>query len=166
MSGRRILLGVTGGIAAYKSADLVRRLQDRGAQVRVVMTRRAHAFVTPLTFQAVSGNTVHTDLLDAAAEAAKAKERAKTPSPVTPGTPEVTPKKLSTLQRRWLEAEFGGKIELGDGAEKVFVENVKKGWSPPIGKKVGMLMQQLGLTGNPRTKDQRLTALHSAACQQ
>ncbi|NCF64120.1 MAG: bifunctional phosphopantothenoylcysteine decarboxylase/phosphopantothenate--cysteine ligase CoaBC [Gammaproteobacteria bacterium] len=69
MSGRRILLGVTGGIAAYKSADLVRRLQDRGAQVRVVMTRGARAFVTPLTFQAVSGNPVHTDLLDEAAEA-------------------------------------------------------------------------------------------------
>ena len=69
MSGRRILLGVTGGIAAYKSADLVRRLQDRGAQVRVVMTRGALAFVTPLTFQAVSGNPVHTDLLDEAAEA-------------------------------------------------------------------------------------------------
>ena len=69
MSGRRILLGVTGGIAAYKSADLVRRLQNRGAQVRVVMTRGALAFVTPLTFQAVSGNPVHTDLLDEAAEA-------------------------------------------------------------------------------------------------
>jgi phosphopantothenoylcysteine decarboxylase/phosphopantothenate--cysteine ligase len=69
MSGRRILLGVTGGIAAYKSADLVRRLQDRGAQVRVVMTRGALAFVTPLTFQSVSGIPVHTDLLDEAAEA-------------------------------------------------------------------------------------------------
>jgi phosphopantothenoylcysteine decarboxylase/phosphopantothenate--cysteine ligase len=69
MSGKRILLGVTGGIAAYKSADLVRRLQDRGAEVRVIMTRGALAFVTPLTFQAVSGHPVHTDLLDASAEA-------------------------------------------------------------------------------------------------
>jgi len=69
MSGKRILLGVTGGIAAYKSADLVRRLRDRGAQVRVVMTHGALAFVTPLTFQAVSGNPVHTTLLDEAAEA-------------------------------------------------------------------------------------------------
>jgi phosphopantothenoylcysteine decarboxylase/phosphopantothenate--cysteine ligase len=66
---RRILLGVTGGIAAYKSADLVRRLRDAGAEVRVVMSRGALAFITPLTFQAVSGNPVHTELLDEAAEA-------------------------------------------------------------------------------------------------
>jgi len=66
---RRILLGVTGGIAAYKSADLVRRLRDAGAEVRVVMSRGAQAFITPLTFQAVSGNPVHTELLDEAAEA-------------------------------------------------------------------------------------------------
>ena len=69
MNGKRIVLGVTGGIAAYKSADLVRRLQDAGAEVRVVMTRGAQAFVTPLTFQAVSGNPVHTTLLDEHAEA-------------------------------------------------------------------------------------------------
>ncbi len=69
MSGRRILLGVSAGIAAYKSADLVRRLRDTGAEVRVVMTPGATAFVTPLTFQAVSGNPVHTTLLDEAAEA-------------------------------------------------------------------------------------------------
>ena len=69
MSGKRILLGVTGGIAAYKSADLVRRLRDTGAEVRVVMTDGALAFVTPLTFQAVSGNPVHTTLLDETAEA-------------------------------------------------------------------------------------------------
>ena len=68
MSGKRILLGVTGGIAAYKSADLVRRLRDAGADVRVVMTAGAQAFVTPLTFQAVSGHPVHTELLDEAAE--------------------------------------------------------------------------------------------------
>lgn len=69
MTGKRILLGVTGGIAAYKAADLVRRLRETGADVRVVMTRGALAFVTPLTFQAVSGNPVHTTLLDEAAEA-------------------------------------------------------------------------------------------------
>jgi len=69
VNGKRILLGVTGGIAAYKSADLVRRLRDQGAEVRVVMTRGAQAFVTPLTFQAVSGQRVHTELLDAGAEA-------------------------------------------------------------------------------------------------
>ena len=69
MSGKRILLGVTGGIAAYKSADLVRRLRDAGGEVRVVMTRGAQAFVTPLTFQAVSGHPVHTELLDSEAEA-------------------------------------------------------------------------------------------------
>lgn len=70
LSNRHILLGVTGGIAAYKSAELVRRLQDHGAQVRVVMTRAAQEFITPLTLQALSGNPVHTDLLDPAAEAA------------------------------------------------------------------------------------------------
>lgn len=69
MTAEKILLGVTGGIAAYKSADLVRRLRDAGAEVRVVMTAGAQAFVTPLTFQAVSGNPVHTDLLDPEAEA-------------------------------------------------------------------------------------------------
>mgnify|MGYP003836036239 CR=1 FL=1 len=70
LADKRILLGVSGGIAAYKSADLVRRLQDRGAAVRVVMTAGAREFVRPLTFQALSGNPVHTDLLDPAAEAA------------------------------------------------------------------------------------------------
>ncbi|WP_444920502.1 bifunctional phosphopantothenoylcysteine decarboxylase/phosphopantothenate--cysteine ligase CoaBC [Microbulbifer sp. CnH-101-G] len=67
---KRILLGISGGIAAYKSADLVRRLKERGAQVRVVMSAGAREFVQPLTFQALSGNPVHTDLLDPAAEAA------------------------------------------------------------------------------------------------
>lgn len=70
LSQRKILLGVTGGIAAYKSADLVRRLREAGADVRVVMTAAAQAFVGPLTFQALSGNPVHQDLLDPAAEAA------------------------------------------------------------------------------------------------
>jgi phosphopantothenoylcysteine decarboxylase / phosphopantothenate---cysteine ligase len=70
MNGKRILLGVTGGIAAYKSADLVRRLIERGAEVQVVMTAAAREFVTPVTFQAVSGKAVRTDLWDAAAEAA------------------------------------------------------------------------------------------------
>ena len=69
MNGKRIVLGVTGGIAAYKSAELVRRLRDAGAEVRVVMTRGAQAFVTPLTFQAVSGQPVYTRLLDESAEA-------------------------------------------------------------------------------------------------
>lgn len=70
LQGRRILLGVTGGIAAYKSPDLVRRLRDAGAEVRVAMTAGAMEFVRPLTFQAVSGQPVHHDLLDPAAEAA------------------------------------------------------------------------------------------------
>lgn len=65
----RILLGVTGGIAAYKSADLVRRLREVGAEVQVAMTSAATAFVGPLTFQAVSGRAVRTELLDASAEA-------------------------------------------------------------------------------------------------
>ena len=66
----RILLGVTGGIAAYKSPDLVRRLRERGAEVQVVMTEGARQFVTPLTFQAVSGREVRDSLWDAGAEAA------------------------------------------------------------------------------------------------
>lgn len=70
LTNKRILLGVTGGIAAYKSAELIRRLQDAGAQVRVVMTRAATEFITPLTLQALSGNPVHQDLLDTEAEAA------------------------------------------------------------------------------------------------
>ncbi|HYW04206.1 MAG TPA: bifunctional phosphopantothenoylcysteine decarboxylase/phosphopantothenate--cysteine ligase CoaBC [Gammaproteobacteria bacterium] len=67
---RHILLGVTGGIAAYKSPDLVRRLRDAGAEVQVVMTPAAHAFITALTLQAVSGRTVRDSLTDPAAEAA------------------------------------------------------------------------------------------------
>ncbi|MCW9013423.1 MAG: bifunctional phosphopantothenoylcysteine decarboxylase/phosphopantothenate--cysteine ligase CoaBC [Gammaproteobacteria bacterium] len=67
---KNIVLGVTGGIAAYKSAELVRRLKEAGADVRVVMTAAATEFVTPLTFQALSGHPVHTDLLDPTAEAA------------------------------------------------------------------------------------------------
>jgi phosphopantothenoylcysteine decarboxylase/phosphopantothenate--cysteine ligase len=67
---KRILLGVTGSIAAYKSADLVRRLREAGAEVRVVMTKGATEFITPLTLQALSGQPVRTSLLDADAEAA------------------------------------------------------------------------------------------------
>ena len=69
MAARRILLGITGGIAAYKSAELVRLLKKAGLEVRVVMTRGAEAFVTPLTFQALSGEPVRTSLLDPEAEA-------------------------------------------------------------------------------------------------
>ena len=69
LNNKQILLGVTGGIAAYKSAELIRRLQDVGAAVKVVMTQGAQEFITPLTLQALSGNPVHTELLDAEAEA-------------------------------------------------------------------------------------------------
>ncbi len=68
LANRRIILAVTGGIAAYKIAELIRRLKDRGAEVRVVMTASACAFITPLTLQALSGQPVHTSLLDPAAE--------------------------------------------------------------------------------------------------
>ncbi len=64
------MLGVTGGIAAYKSPDLVRRLIERGAEVQVVMTEAAQKFVSPMTFQAVSGRPVRVGLWDEAAEAA------------------------------------------------------------------------------------------------
>lgn len=70
LSTKRILLGISGGIAAYKSADLVRRLKERGADVRVVMTDSAKEFITPLTLQALSGNPVGDSLLDPSAEAA------------------------------------------------------------------------------------------------
>lgn len=70
LTNRQILLGVTGGIAAYKSAEIIRRLQDHGADVRVVMTSAAEKFITPLTLQALSGNPIYNDLLDPAAEAA------------------------------------------------------------------------------------------------
>ena len=70
MQGKHILLGVTGGIAAYKSADLVRRLRECGAEVQVVMTSAAREFVGPITFQALSGRPVRIDLWDSAAEAA------------------------------------------------------------------------------------------------
>ncbi len=69
LQNRRILLGVTGGIAAYKAAEFLRVCQTLGAKVRVVMTPAATEFVTPLTFQALSGMPVHTKLLDAEQEA-------------------------------------------------------------------------------------------------
>ena len=69
LQGKNILLGITGGIAAYKSADLTRRLKDAGADVRIAMTQAATEFVTALTFQALSGNPVHTELLDEETEA-------------------------------------------------------------------------------------------------
>jgi phosphopantothenoylcysteine decarboxylase/phosphopantothenate--cysteine ligase len=70
LMNKRILLGVSGSIAAYKAAELVRRLKESGADVRVVLSQGGAEFVTPLTFQALSGNPVHTDLLDVEAEAA------------------------------------------------------------------------------------------------
>ena len=68
--GKNLLLGVTGSIAAYKAAHLLRLLQDAGAEVRVMMTHGATEFITPMTFQALSGQPVHTELLDEKAEAA------------------------------------------------------------------------------------------------
>ncbi|MBT9431449.1 bifunctional phosphopantothenoylcysteine decarboxylase/phosphopantothenate--cysteine ligase CoaBC [Candidatus Sodalis endolongispinus] len=70
LAGKHIVLGVSGGIAAYKAPELVRRLRERGAEVRVVMTAAAKAFITPLSLQAVSGYPVADDLLSPAAEAA------------------------------------------------------------------------------------------------
>src|SRR5579863_1136304 len=68
LARKRIILGVSGGIAAYKSADLTRRLKEAGAEVQVVMSAGAQRFVTPLTFQAVSGRPVRSELWDMAAE--------------------------------------------------------------------------------------------------
>jgi phosphopantothenoylcysteine decarboxylase/phosphopantothenate--cysteine ligase len=70
LTNKKVLLGIGGGIAAYKSADLIRRLKERGADVRVIMTQGAMEFITPLTIQALCGHPVASDLLDPAAEAA------------------------------------------------------------------------------------------------
>ncbi|WP_438942478.1 flavoprotein, partial [Piscirickettsia salmonis] len=67
LAGKKIVLGVSGGIASYKTPELVRRLRDRGADVRVAMTEAAKAFITPLSLQAVSGYPVSDSLLDPAA---------------------------------------------------------------------------------------------------
>jgi len=69
-SNKNVLIGVTGGIAAYKSAEIIRLFKRDGANVRVVMTESAKEFITPLTLQAISGNKIHDSLLDAIAESA------------------------------------------------------------------------------------------------
>ena len=70
LTNKRVLLGITGGIAAYKCAELTRLFSKAGAEVRVAMTKAATEFITPLTMQALSGNRVSLDLLDTEAEAA------------------------------------------------------------------------------------------------
>ena len=69
LSGRRVLLIIGGGIAAYKSLELIRRLKERGASVRAIMTQAAHQFVTPLSVSSLSGDKVYTDLFDLTDEA-------------------------------------------------------------------------------------------------
>ena len=69
-SKKNVLIGVTGGIAAYKSAEIIRLFKKDGADVRVVMTESAKEFITPLTLQAISGNEIHDSLLDAKSESA------------------------------------------------------------------------------------------------
>jgi len=68
LKGKRILVGIGGGIAAYRSAELVRLLMKRGAEIRCVMTKSACEFVTPLTFEALTGEQVHTELFDLTSE--------------------------------------------------------------------------------------------------
>ena len=70
LKNKKILVGITGGIAAYKSIELIRHFKNANADVRVVLTPAAEAFVTPLTLQAISGNAVSTSLLDLQAELA------------------------------------------------------------------------------------------------
>jgi len=95
LAGRRVLLGVTGGIAAYKSADLARRLKDAGADVQVVMTEAATRFVGPQTFQAVSGRPVRQSLWDEAGEAAMGHiELARWPDAIL-----IAPASANTLAR-------------------------------------------------------------------
>ena len=69
LEGRRVLVGMTGGIACYKACDVVRQLRQAGAGVQVIMTRGAQSFVTPLTLQALSGAPVATDTFDLGQEA-------------------------------------------------------------------------------------------------
>ena len=82
LSQKRIILGITGGIAAYKSAEIARRLQDQGAEVRVIMTDSAQEFIRPLTLQALTGKPVHTDLLDPKAAAMGHIELARWADPI------------------------------------------------------------------------------------
>ena len=70
LKNKKILVGITGGIAAYKSIELIRHFKNANAEVRVVLTPAAETFVTPLTLQAISGNAVSTSLLDPQAELA------------------------------------------------------------------------------------------------
>jgi phosphopantothenoylcysteine decarboxylase len=64
MNKRNVLIGVTGGIAAYKAADLINLLRKRGEEVKVIMTKSAQEFITPLTFQTLTGNKVYLDMFD------------------------------------------------------------------------------------------------------
>src|ERR1035437_6137998 len=68
LENKKIILGVSGGIAVYKAVELLRLLTKAGAEVHVIMTRAAQEFVTPLTFQTLSGNPVHTELFNLIAE--------------------------------------------------------------------------------------------------
>ena len=68
LANKKVIVGISGGIAAYKSIDLVRQLKDAGAEVRVILTRGAAQFVTPLSLQSVADNPVHQELMDPAAE--------------------------------------------------------------------------------------------------
>ena len=70
LANKHILLCVTGGIAAYKAAEIIRLFKTSGSEIKVLMTEAAQEFITPLTMQALSGNEVHTDLLSTEAEAA------------------------------------------------------------------------------------------------
>ena len=70
LTNKHILLCVTGGIAAYKAAEIIRLFKTSGSDIKVLMTEAAQEFITPLTMQALSGNEVHTDLLSTEAEAA------------------------------------------------------------------------------------------------
>src|SRR3989344_6647166 len=115
---KRILLGVAGGIAAYKSADLARRLRDAGAEVRVIMTRGAPESTPPLTMRAVSGHPVHQHLLDTEAEAGDVQGRTSAAEGTTPWMEEVEPRRE---QRPRMPRAAMGHIELARWADAVLV---------------------------------------------
>ena len=112
LKGKTIVLGVAGGIAAYKAAELTRRLVEAGAEVHVMMTKAAQQFVTPLTFQTLSGNPVHTDLFSTPNQMGGIGGRAVSPSDSS------EPSGLASGER--INQQIGH-IALADGADLIVI---------------------------------------------
>ena len=139
---KNIILGVTGGIAAYKSADLCRQLKKAGANVRVVMTRGACEFVQPLTFQALSGEMVSTELLDESAEAGMGHiELAKWADQIL-----IAPTSANTLARlaNGLADDLLSTLVLATHAELAIVPAMNQAmWANPVTQRNMISLSQL-----------------------